>query len=189
MRQPKKDNTELIDMRKKGFTLQQIGDKFGITRERVRQRLVDNHSSSYFLATKELAKLCQCSTDIVHYLQRQGLIQSRQNNHRGLWGLDALKTLMAYRSCEICGSLLPSKKIHYCCDACYQIGNRQAREKCMWRHLHQKAGKSIPASCDYRPDKVTVFRERLNGQPTGFSSTFLVGWGKSGAVSPFLKER
>ena len=73
---------QIVKMRRSGYTLQEIGDYVGVTRERVRQMLQEHQAKTeaVLLIETKVAKLIGCSTDRLKRLRRQGIVNPM---HRG----------------------------------------------------------------------------------------------------------
>ena len=65
----------IVEMRRWGYTLEEIGDSIGVTRERVRQVLLEHSGriETLLLAEAELAKEIGCSIWQVVSLRKQGI--------------------------------------------------------------------------------------------------------------------
>ena len=75
-------SSRIVEMRRSGYTLQEIGDIVGVTRERVRQ-LLDEHCGKIetpLLSERKVADEIGCSIWRLKKLRRQGILQPR---HRG----------------------------------------------------------------------------------------------------------
>ncbi len=147
---------KIYDMRQAGDTLQEIGDGLGITRERVRQILVEHYGDTrfkQFLATGELAQLAGVSRKHVDYLANRGIIQPvGASSTKRLWDMEALRVVLSHRerqTCRICGRPLPNDQVSYCSPACRKIGNEQSHKRASWRRFYRKRGRPVPAALDY----------------------------------------
>lgn len=144
-------NGQIYDMRQQGQSLQKIGDTIGRTRERVRQILVEKYGtaeikSDSLFTRKEVAFLTNLHEVTISLLTRKGVIK---RVGCGLWGIDALKTLLERSKCKICGGFLPKRRFSYCSDECAKKGWDIIAKRVRWRRLHQKMGKALPPSCAY----------------------------------------
>jgi hypothetical protein len=128
----------IATLRSEGRTLQQIGDRLGVTRERVRQVLREHFPNcSPPLSTEEAAKTlgmsyCQFRSAAKHL----GIQPVSRTRNRIWWSLDVLPIVRAAqkpRSCRICGRPLPSPRHVYCSKQCLSQGRRYAN-----RSLPQK---------------------------------------------------
>lgn len=161
----------IYDRRQQGASLAQIGEEVGVTRERVRQLLNQHYGSTKihsFLTTPELARLCNTTSDLIHTLHKWGILNSVNNGgngkgNRALWDLNALKTLLAYRSCEICGVLLPHSRSSYCSPECSQVAWQAYSKKARWRSTRKRMGQKVfTKSTEYAPTKLEKFQARLS---------------------------
>lgn len=125
-------------LRSEGKTLQQIGNQFGVTRERVRQ-VLNKHSPNCWLppSTEEAAKMLGMSyrrfRSTAERLDIQPVARTRQ---RIRWSPDVLPAVWAaykLRSCRICGWHLPSTRSVYCSEECVREAlrnrNRSLKQK------------------------------------------------------------
>ena len=73
---------QIVEMRRSGYTLQEIGDYVGVTRERVRQILQEHHVKAEvgLLVETDAAKVLGCSIDRLRKLRKQGILNPM---HRG----------------------------------------------------------------------------------------------------------
>jgi len=109
-------NGRILDMRREGYTLQQIGDATGVTRERVRQILNKYFGGTKhdYLSEQEVARRIGCSYGPLERLRLEGLINPKRYGRFWLYDMDmvqkaqkilgvgqrgALITLI----CKICG--------------------------------------------------------------------------------------
>jgi len=105
-------NGQINDLRQKGATLQQIGDKIGRSRERVRQILVEHYGDTKIenlITTRELCKLAGCERNSIQRLLKKDLIvPAIVDKKRYLWNLETVSLAIKFknegsRRCEICG--------------------------------------------------------------------------------------
>jgi len=119
-------------MRQSGASLQQIGNSFGISRERVRQLLTQYYGSTAvqdLLNTSELARLAGCSWNYIDKLERGGIIQPEKvvGWGRRQWPPQTVDIITSYNDnhrCPICGQPVPSNRWVYCCQSCRLEANR-----------------------------------------------------------------
>ena len=161
----------IYDMRQEGNTLQKIGDTIGVTRERVRQILVEKHNSTEIknnslITSKELSLLTNLSARHIKDLANQNIIV--QPVRQGLWPVDVLETLLERRQCRICNGLLPKGRKSYCPGECAQKGHKIMADRVIWRRLSRKLNQPFPPSCAYiYPNKspyINPKRRRKEGQ-------------------------
>lgn len=106
---------QINEMRQEGETLQDIGEKVGRSRERIRQILVQHYGSpkvTRYITTDELAKRSHTYTDFIRKIEKQGLI-APVNPGRPPWTIkywdpNLVPIVMKARvdqhlRCEICG--------------------------------------------------------------------------------------
>jgi len=109
-------NSRILKLRQQGLTLQLIGDKVGVTRERIRQILKEHYGTtkiSGFITRNKLAGLLKCSNCILTTLERKGLLNPLHYGSHYLYTRDEAKKaaiLVAQarepdveRTCEVCG--------------------------------------------------------------------------------------
>lgn len=123
------DTSVIYNMRRSGATLQQIGDRFGRTRERVRQILVNSYGSTKhdWLSSEYLSKALGLPRRKINQLYKKGIITPQAEWYSGsyhffLWSPDVLEKINAYfsknRLCKICGCPIPSRRYVYCSEHC-----------------------------------------------------------------------
>jgi len=133
-------NGEIVAMRKDGDTLQSIGDKVGVTRERVRQILNEYYggTKTSFLSEHQVAILCGCSDQIIGRMRKQGLVNPRLSGYYHLYDRDEVeKAYLAYlRQCAMCGvSIGLTRK--YCKECSAE------RQRYYYPYLTQEAKKKV----------------------------------------------
>ena len=136
----------IATLRSEGRTLQQIGDRLGVTRERVRQVLREHFPDCYPPpSTEEAAKTLGMSyRQFRNAAKRLGIQPVGRTRNRIWWSLDALPVVRAAqkpRSCRICGRPLPSPRHVYCSEQCLGQGRRYAN-----RSLPQKETVGLPVA-------------------------------------------
>lgn len=153
----------IIQMRQSGASLQQIADRLGISRERVRQLLVRHCGSTrvdaYLLGMTELARGVGCSTSYIRKLRRRGITRPAKivGKKKTLWKpetVDTILTYMASHRCPICNGTVPGNRQSYCSWTCLAEARRHRYMK-MTDHekkLHNKKvarwEKSHPAEAE-----------------------------------------
>ena len=122
-------------MRQSGASLQQIADRIGRTKERVRQLLVKTYGSTKrrLFSTEQLHQLLGLPRNRIMELYRDGIIPPAAEwqtgkNHFILWSPEVVPYIIDYykthRRCKICHHLIPRRKWVYCSDACYHEGQK-----------------------------------------------------------------
>ena len=117
-------------MRRSGSTLQQIADKTGKSKERIRQILISNYGSTRhkLMSTEQLRRLFGFSRHHVLDLYNNGVITpakewTANNGQYLLWSTTAISQINSYhnstRICKQCGAILPSNRRTYCSTKCY----------------------------------------------------------------------
>lgn len=108
---------QVKELREQGMTLQVIGNKFGVTRERIRQILVEHYGTTTIqLVTRvRLAKLLGCSYWKLAFLEKKGVLNPRNIGKYYFYDRDemekaALEVMRprapdVERICEICGTV------------------------------------------------------------------------------------
>lgn len=128
-------NTTIYDMRQSGATLQQIADKTGRTKERMRQILVQNYGSTkhQLISTEQLCKLLDLPRNRIIELHQDGIIipkaQWDTGNHLYLlWSPATVEQIISYykmhRLCKICYHPIPKGRWVYCSEECYEEGQK-----------------------------------------------------------------
>ena len=122
-------------MRHSGATLQQIADRIGKTKERVRQILIKNFGSTKhkLVSTEQLGIMLNVPRSRVIGLYRDGITAPAREWKTTvglylLWSPTAVEIVNTYykmhRLCRICNLCLPKGKQHYCSEECYREGNK-----------------------------------------------------------------
>lgn len=116
-------NGEIFSLRRGGHTLQQIGDRVGVTRERIRQILNEHYGKVEILLLTEtkVAEIIGCRTALLFRLREQGLIHPTRIGHYFRYSHDDIETAMLalQRSCKHCGESIPLKvKTRVYCPEC-----------------------------------------------------------------------
>lgn len=123
------DRAKIYEMRQSGVTLREIGEKFGITRERIRQILVYTYGSTHhnLISTAQLSLLIGLATRYIMMLYDNGILKPAytydiNGQQRLMWSVDTIKVIKEYYSsshiCCVCKRpILPNRK-YYCSDHC-----------------------------------------------------------------------
>ena len=113
----------IVEMRRSGYTLQEIGDSIGVTRERVRQVLQERcgRIEKLFLTESEVASEIGCSIWRVVNLRKRGILKPcRRGNSLNYYDRGELENirLAIQRYCLNCGEPLPINHIGKYCANC-----------------------------------------------------------------------
>lgn len=146
-------NGYIADKRKAGATLEEIGKEVGVTRERVRQILMEHYGTTKmtpFLTSEQLSQLVNLTRDTITEYRRRGIIKPVNSSpRRPLYGMDALKAISDHRRCRICGEPILTKCCAYCSPECLKEGDRRSHSRGSWRTLCRKKGQPITPSAAY----------------------------------------
>ena len=129
------DISVIWTMRRAGATLQQIANRMGRTKERIRQILVNKYGSAKhtLISTEQLYKLSGISRYRVIEMYEANIIAPEKEwetsiGRHLLWHPDtivAIKEHLASRKlCKICGGPVPHSRRIYCSDECYREGHK-----------------------------------------------------------------
>lgn len=150
-------NGQIASMRRQGHTLQAIGDTMGVTRERVRQIIkkhyetVERGKPASLFTTAEIIQLTGLPANTISYYHRGGVIKSTNASVKyPLYSMDALKAILDYRQCDICGKPIPTRRHTYCSSRCAKEGTRRSHSRCLWRIFCRKKGKPITPGIAYK---------------------------------------
>ncbi len=146
-------STIIFDMRQSGATLQQIADRVGKTKERVRQILVQNHGSAKhrLISTERLRKLFGMSRDQLFKLYRDSIITPARdwgtgNGHHLLWSADAPGQIATYissqRLCRVCHGIIPWGRRVFCSRRCYKEGHKYKYKNAEAKQRHMASVKA-----------------------------------------------
>ncbi len=133
-------------MRQSGATLDQVGSRFGITREGVRRRLTKHYGSTRIqdlLTTAELARLSDCGFRYIVKLKRRGVIQPAMVVGRGrmLWKPETIAAVTTYIDrlrCPVCQQPLSSGRQVYCSREHYLEAHRYKNQSEEARRRHNE---------------------------------------------------
>lgn len=122
----------MYQMRQSGTTLDQVGHRFGITREGVRKLLTEHYGSTRvqdLLTVTELARLTSCSYCYIGKLKRRGVIRPAMvvGHGRTLWKPETIAAIIIYidrHGCPMCHGPVPSNRQVYCSRECYLEAHR-----------------------------------------------------------------
>lgn len=154
--------SSIYQMRQSGATLQQIANRCGISRERVRRLLIKYYGSTRiqdFLTMTELAHLAGCTQRYIYKLEQRGTIKPAKVIGRGrtLWDAETAATITLFidsHRCRVCNEPVPSNRQVYCSRACalkaprYENNPEQARRLqkarvAKWRATHPERAREI----------------------------------------------
>ena len=133
-------------MRQSGATLYQVGSRFGITRERVRQLLTGHYGSTRvqeLLTTTELCRLAGCTWKYVDKLKQRGVIQPAKvvGYGRTQWDRETVVAVIKYidrHRCSVCHRPVPSNRQVYCSWQCYLEAHRYKNQSEEARRQHNE---------------------------------------------------
>lgn len=152
-------DAEIAGMRRMGATLKEIGDRYGLTRERVRQILKQYHSP-------ELSGL-------------------KSRFHRGGFGYEA-KPMPA---CRICGQPVQAKQARYCSPQCKakRVGKNDWRYRRGYElRVSGKTWREVAEALGYNSPEVAHLAVDRWARKRGIDTAPLHGWRKTTrGVQPF----
>ena len=152
-------------MRQSGATLEQVGRRFGITREGVRQQLVKHYGSTRvheLLTTNELRRLAGCTWEYIDKLKRRGVIQPAKviGHAEALWKPETVVAVIEYIDrlrCPVCQQPVPSNRIVYCSRQCY-LESRQYKN---WpEEAKRRHDESVARWQAEHPERAREIRQR-----------------------------
>lgn len=139
-------NGEIKTLRNEGYSLRLIGDKFGVSRERIRQILNQHYGTivrSGFVSRNKLSKLLKCAEFTLRKLEQEGTLNPKHMGGNYLYDRDESEkaALEIYRLphnrpdleriCQECGKIFRVRP--------WQIRKRYTRtlcsKPCTGRHL------------------------------------------------------
>jgi len=155
----------MYQMRQSGNTLDQVGRRFGITREGVRKLLTEHYGSTRvqdLLTATELAHLAECSYNYISKLKRRGIIQPAMvvGHGRTLWKPKTIVAIIKYidrHGCPMCHSPVPSNRQVYCSQECYLEAHRYKNQTEETRRRHNERVKQWLTE---NPDKARQIQQR-----------------------------
>jgi len=118
----KSRNEEMIKLRNKGHTMQSIGDKFGITRERVRQILMKRNGTTEMdgLITRyKLSKIIGCADATIQHYEQLGEIKPKRVGNFFLYKKSDIEKIASI----VRRSILPD--VMLVCKECGEIFSRR----------------------------------------------------------------
>jgi len=130
-----------------GYTLDEIAAEEGITRQAVHQSLILTYGSTNFttyLNPLRLSQLLKIPMKRILEYRRAGVIKQVNTSYwRPLYSVDAVKAIIAHRSCQICGAFIPLWRQHYCSPECAKKAGDKAHARCLWRRFLKKSGQPV----------------------------------------------
>ena len=157
----------MYEMRQSGATLDQVGSRFGITRERVRRLLTEHYDSTRIqdlLPAAELCRLAGCTRNYVDKLKRGGVIQpAKVVGERTLWKPETITTIIIEidrRRCPVCHQPLPSDRLVYCSRQCYLEAHRYKNQPEEARRRHNERVARWKAQHPERARQIEQRKER-----------------------------
>ena len=158
---------EIGTWRQEGCTLQEIGDRCHVSRERVRQilkKLYPDKLHHNFLSTEAAARQIPCSPDrFATIASGIGLtpVVDKGKGRAKFWDDNAVRLVSMYKSCRICGSPIREvKRSAYCSLSCYQESKKykhkspEAKRRCV-QSAHKWQRKNPEFVRDYRQRRMS----------------------------------
>ncbi len=146
----KVDINLVYNLRHTGATLQEIGDRLGRSKERIRQILVKNYGSTEcrLFSTEQIADQTGLSRYQIMKLYRAGVIAPERGWETGcgrylLWPPTAVARVQVYerekRLCKICGGPIPKGRSVCCSQECLDESRKykHKRPEVRQRHLER----------------------------------------------------
>ena len=145
-------------MRRSGATLQQIADKIGKTKERVRQILVRNYGSTKhkLISTEQLHKLLRLSRNRVLELYQNNVITpvkewNTRNGHHLLWSSATVEQITVYynthKLCKMCHRPIPMGRRIFCSEQCYTEGHKYRYKNIEAKQRHMESIRRYREKC------------------------------------------
>ncbi|UCC17916.1 MAG: hypothetical protein JSU58_05010 [Dehalococcoidales bacterium] len=135
-------------MRRSGSTLQQIADKTGRSKERIRQILISNYGSTKhkLMSTEQLRRFLGFSRHHILELYSNGVITPAKeweanNGQYLLWSTTTISQINSYNNatkvCKQCGAVVPPNRRTYCSTRCYTESHKYKNmtDEAQKRHL------------------------------------------------------
>ncbi len=117
-------NGTIPNMRKEGYTLQEIGNTMGVTRERIRQILARfyGNAKTDLLPEGRVAKIIGCNSHRLEKLRKQGVLTPRHTSYDWLYSKEEIEkaiSLLQGKLCVYCNQPIPLKKhLSKYCEVC-----------------------------------------------------------------------
>lgn len=137
----------IASLREDGLSLNIIGRVVGVTRERVRQILMDYYPESLHprdkLGTPTVSRLTGIGENrLRRWAASAGLRRGGSALHSHyIWTEEEMARALQelrHQVCVICGREAPSPRKAYCSDSCAKIGSYRIYLRSSWRKLHKK---------------------------------------------------
>lgn len=153
---------EIIKMRLEGWTLQMIGEKYGVTREGIRRILKSKKLQLQLpLSEENVIHQLHISKHYLQQLRQKGLIKPARMGHIFRYtpdDLDAVRNWLEHRVCRLCGNQLEK-----CCRLyCRQCGPLRGRNH--YRHSSVEQKKRHNLTCakwqQEHPEQYQVIQQR-----------------------------
>jgi len=156
------DATSIYAMRYSGATLDQIADRVGRTKERIRQILIHNYGSTKhkLVSTRQLCKLSGLSRNRIMQFHQDNVINpvrewDTSSGRRSLWSLSAVEKVIINsltssrtdRLCRICHGPVPVNRHRYCSDKCYKESHKYKYRSIEARQRHSISVKRYRTRC------------------------------------------
>jgi len=152
------DASTVYAMRHSGATLQQIADKIGKTKERVRQILVKNYGSTKhkLISAEQLRKLVGLSRNRIIECYLANVITpvrewNTDGSHYLLWSPASVEQINIYyethRSCKMCHSSIPRSRRYYCSEQCYKESSKYKYKSIEAKQRYLRSIRRYRAKC------------------------------------------
>ena len=152
-------NGALVEMRRSGSTLAEIGNAVGVTRERIRQILNEYYPGTQMscLNESQLAKVIGCSSQCLVKLRRAGILKPRHTSGLYVYDKDEVERamLVTQKFCIHCGEPVP-KYNKTSCERCsaerrqnpWKFRSEEGKKRCTeanrnWQRDHPERWKEI----------------------------------------------
>ena len=166
------DISTIYSMRRSGATLQQIADRIGRTKERVRQILAKNCGTTKgrLVSTEQLCRLAGTSRNQVMRLYECNIISpavARRTRTRLflLWTQGLADQVTSYfqnnRLCKICRRAIPNGRWNYCSVECLNEGHKYCYQSVESRQRHLERVRRYKE----KQQRLAQLRHRLEQEP------------------------
>lgn len=141
-------NSAILADLKLGMTYADVGRKFNLTRERVRQIATREEfqyeiDTSKYMTVAEAAALSNLSITGLYYAIKGSRIKAIRVGQK--WFIPRENYLA--RICAECGqNPIPTRRSKYCSKECYNKAHYKLEVKYSFRRWHRKQGKALPPS-------------------------------------------
>lgn len=137
----KVDVKAAMDMKQEGHTLQQIGDRFGVSRERVRQMLDTYSFIPHLLTRRQVEKLLKVSCHTLSDREKKGVLHPiRKGNSFYFYRMEDISEIreLVTKRCIGCGMVIP--RLNTWCHGCLLEHKRFVNRETSKKH-YAKYGK------------------------------------------------